>query len=457
MTKQQFIEAIAFYVQKYHKEFGINGNCLSAIISQAVLESAYGTSELAVNANNFFGLKYKSSVSGDNYYIKNATEQRKDGTYYNVNDTKWCKFNSIEEGVIGYYRFTSAARYSNLKQARTDREYLEFIKADGYATSLKYVDNLMNVINSNNLSQYNINKEATGMSNSNLVDYVKISPNKTSPRKDTIKKITIHHMAGNLTVEVCGNVFQPEKRQASANYGIGTDGRVGLYVEEKDRAWTSSSASNDNQAVTIEVANSGGAPEWPVSNSAFDKLIDLCVDICQRNGIDKLVWTGDEKGNLTCHYMFAATACPGPFLKARMSIIADLVNQRLKSTVATVTPPEPQVPQVQQPVIQQPVQKELYRVRKTWSDSNSQIGAYSVLINAKKKADLNPGYYVFNSKGEVVYPAVTASTTKKKSNEEVAAEVLKGLWGNGADRKKRLKDAGYNYSIIQGIVNRLSR
>lgn len=171
--------------------------------------------------------------------------------------------------------------------------------------------------------------EESTMSNSPLVNYVKISPNKTSPRNNKIKKITIHHMAGNLSVETCGNVFAPTSRQASSNYGIGSDGRVGMYVEEKDRAWTSSNADNDNQAVTIEVANNGGAPNWPVSDKAMAKLIELCVDICERNGIEKLNFTGDKSGNLTMHKYFAKTACPGPYLESKFQYIADEVNKRL--------------------------------------------------------------------------------------------------------------------------------
>lgn len=226
------------------------------------------------------------------------------------------------------------------------------------------------------------------MSNSSLVNYTKISPNKTSPRQDSIKKITIHHMAGNLTVEACGNIFAPESRQASANYGIGTDGRVGLYVDEKDRAWTSSNPDNDNQAVTIEVANNSGEPNWTVSDAAFNKLIDLCVDICIRNNIKELIWTGDKNGTLTCHYMFAATACPGPYLKSRMAEIAELVNKRIRSTT-TITIPDSTV---------------TYRVRKSWENVKSQVGAYTILDNAKKAADSNPGYYVFDEGGKIVYP-----------------------------------------------------
>ena len=167
------------------------------------------------------------------------------------------------------------------------------------------------------------------MSNSTLVDYKKISPNSTNPRKGKIKKITIHHMAGNLTVEACGNVFAPSSRQASANYGIGSDGRVGLYVEEKNRAWTSSNADNDNQAVTIEVANDKIGGNWHVSDKALAKLIDLCVDICKRNGIEKLTFTGDAKGNLTMHKYFANTTCPGAYLESKFPYIASEVNKRL--------------------------------------------------------------------------------------------------------------------------------
>ena len=172
------------------------------------------------------------------------------------------------------------------------------------------------------------------MSNSSLVNYTKLSPN-CSKRTAKIDKITIHHMAGNLSVEVCGNVFQPTSRQASSNYGIGTDGRVGMYVEESNRAWTSSNRDNDNRAVTIEVANDGGAPDWHVSDKALEKLIELCVDICKRNGIAKLNYTGDKSGNLTMHKWFAATACPGPYLASKFPYIAEQVNQKL----GAITPP----------------------------------------------------------------------------------------------------------------------
>lgn len=172
------------------------------------------------------------------------------------------------------------------------------------------------------------------MSNSPLVDFTLISPNKTCPRKNKIDTITIHHVAGELSVEAMGNVFKPKSAKASANYGIGTDCRVGMYVEEKDRAWTSSSAANDNRAVTIEVANCETGGQWRVSDEVLEKLIVLCVDICKRNGIEKLNFTGDKTGNLTMHKWFSATLCPGPYLESKFPYIAEEVNKRLSGATS---------------------------------------------------------------------------------------------------------------------------
>ena len=171
--------------------------------------------------------------------------------------------------------------------------------------------------------------------NSPLVDYVKISPNSSNPRNQPISVITIHHMAGNLSVEACGNVFSTTERQASSNYGIGSDGRVGMYVEEANRSWCSSNRENDHKAVTIEVANDDtSSGSWHVSDAALAKLIDLCVDICQRNGIPRLNFTGDKTGNLTMHKWFAPTLCPGPYLESKFPYIAEQVNLRLTESAS---------------------------------------------------------------------------------------------------------------------------
>lgn len=150
MTQQQFIDKAAKLVQIYAPKYGIEVN--SPAIAQCCLESAFGTSELAVNAFNFTGLKYKESIA-DGIYHKRGSEQRPDGSYVS-SDMKWCKFNSFERGIEGYFKFINNSRYANLKGVKDPKRYLELIKADGYATSLKYVDNLMAVINKYDLTKY---------------------------------------------------------------------------------------------------------------------------------------------------------------------------------------------------------------------------------------------------------------------------------------------------------------
>lgn len=171
------------------------------------------------------------------------------------------------------------------------------------------------------------------MSNSGLVNYIRISPNRTIPRNRTIKNIVIHHMAGNLTVETCGNVFAPSSRRASSNYGIGSDGRVGMYVEEKDRAWTTGNQI-DHSSVTIEVADDVIGNGWHSSDKAMNKLVELCADICRRNGIAKLNYTGGKSGNLLMHKWYQATDCPGAYLESKFPWIASEVNKRLSGNTA---------------------------------------------------------------------------------------------------------------------------
>lgn len=177
------------------------------------------------------------------------------------------------------------------------------------------------------------------MSNSSLVSYTQISPNKSSPRKYAITRVTIHCVVGQVTVQSLGGVFAPSSRQASSNYGIGKDGKVGMYVEEKDRSWCSSNADNDNRAVTIEVASDTYAP-YKVTNAAYSALLDLVTDICRRNGKTKILWFGDKNKTLayqpksnemvmTVHRWFANKSCPGDYLYNLHDEIAAEVNKRL--------------------------------------------------------------------------------------------------------------------------------
>ena len=173
------------------------------------------------------------------------------------------------------------------------------------------------------------------MSNSPLVSYIKISPNKTVPRNHAIDTITIHCVVGQLSVEQIGNVFAPASVQASSNYGIGFNGRIGMYVEEKDRSWCSSNRDNDHRAITIECACDLNHP-YAINDAVYNSLINLCVDICQRNGIKELKWKADksligkvEEQNMTVHRWFANKACPGDYIYNRLGEIAFKVNQKL--------------------------------------------------------------------------------------------------------------------------------
>lgn len=181
-------------------------------------------------------------------------------------------------------------------------------------------------------------------SNSPLVNYKRISPNKTVNRKHKIDTITIHCVVGQCSVETLGNIFAPTRRRASSNYGIGPDGRIGMYVEEKDRSWCSSNSSNDHRAITIEVASDRTAP-YKINDAAYKSLVKLCADICKRNGIKELKWKADksligqvDKQNMTVHRWFTATACPGDYIYSHLGQIANEVNAILKPQVAQNKP-----------------------------------------------------------------------------------------------------------------------
>lgn len=285
------------------------------------------------------------------------------------------------------------------------------------------------------------------MSNSSLVSYTKLSPNHSGQRTHSIDRITPHCVVGQLSAEsICG-CFTSTSRQASCNYGIGTDGKIALCVEEKNRSWCSSSNANDQRAVTIECASDLKEP-YAMNSKVYASLVNLCVDICKRNGKSKLLWLGDKdktlnyspKSNemvLTVHRWFANKSCPGNWLYARLGDLATEVTKKLggssdSSSTTTTT-------------------DTLYRVRKTWADSKSQLGAYKVLANAKKKADENPGYSVFDENGKVVYSgkSTTTTTTFTPYLVRVTADVLNIRKGAGTNygTNGAIRDKGV-YTIV---------
>ena len=247
--------------------------------------------------------------------------------------------------------------------------------------------------------------------NSSLVSYTKLSPNHSGQRTHSIDRITPHCVVGQCSVETLGNIFLPTSRQASCNYGIGVDGRVGMYVEEKNRSWCSSSNANDQRAVTIECASDTTEP-YAFKDVVYQTLITLCTDICKRNGKSKLLWLGDKDKTLsyepksdemvlTVHRWFANKSCPGSWMYARMGDLAAKVTAQLGGGASEDT--ETEYPEK--------LTEGYYRVRKAWSDSKSQKGAYKILSNAKKCADANPGYSVFDNNGVNIYTPNTSTQT----------------------------------------------
>ena len=237
-----------------------------------------------------------------------------------------------------------------------------------------------------------------GFSNSPLATVKLISPNKTVGRNHAIDTITIHCFVGQVTAKRGCEVFQPSSKGASCNYVVGYDGSIGLCVEEKDRSWCTggykkvngiSGSSNDYQAVTIEVACEAKHP-YAITEKAMAALIELCTDICRRNGIKKLLWSGDKnlvgnpaKQNLTVHRWFANKACPGDYIYQRLGDIAAKVNAKLGATGAAPVQPSA------------PVSSVPYKVRITATDLRIRKGPgtnTAIVQNA-----ITPGVYTIVS------------------------------------------------------------
>lgn len=282
------------------------------------------------------------------------------------------------------------------------------------------------------------------MSNSPLVSYTKLSPNHSGQRTHSIDRITPHCVVGQCSVETLGNIMYPTSRQASCNYGVGPDGRVGMYVEEKNRSWCSSSNANDQRAVTIECASDTTHP-YDMNDKVYNTLIELCTDICRRNGKKKLLWFADKNKSLnyvpaademvlTVHRWFANKSCPGDWLYSRLGDVAAKGTANLSSTASTTTPSTSKTTEE--------VAKEA--IAGKWGNGED------------RKNRLTAAGYDYSAVQKKVNELMGAKTTvPSKSIHELAREVIAGKWGNGEDRKNRLTAAGHNYSEIQNRVNEL--
>lgn len=247
----------------------------------------------------------------------------------------------LKELTEGYKGVLDTLKTASDVQTASDSVLLNFERPADQSTTVK---NKRAGYGQNYYKKYAATASTPGkggntMSNSSLVSYTKLSPNHSGQRTHAIDRITPHCVVGQCSVETLGNIFLPTSKEASCNYGIGTDGRVLLCVEEKNRSWCSSSNENDQRAVTIECASDDSAP-YAFKDVVYRKLIDLCVDICKRNGKKKLLWLGDKAKTLnyspksdemvlTVHRWFANKSCPGDWMYARMGDLASKVTAQL--------------------------------------------------------------------------------------------------------------------------------
>lgn len=324
------------------------------------------------------------------------------------------------------------------------------------------------------------------MSNSSLVTCTVKSPNHSGKRTHAVDRITPHCVVGQLSASAIGGCFASTSRQASCNYGIGTEGGVCLVVDETNRSWCSSSNANDQRAITIECASDKTDP-YTMNSTVYNKLLDLCEDICKRYKKKKLLWFTDKSERnsyepasdemvLTVHRDYANKSCPGDWLYNRLGDVAAKVTARLGGAKAE-TPGSGDA-------------KTLYRVQcgafsqkanadKMLKDIKAkgvdafitqvgnlykvQVGAYSKKENAEnqlaKMKSLGYDCFITTNSGK----QVLANTSVKKSNAEIAKEIYNGTcsdsrwntWDSGDTRKERLKAAGYNPSEVQKEVNKL--
>ena len=448
-SEQEFIEYVAPFAQNVCKRFGFY--LPSVLIAQACKEVGYAIPSYwdnpgvrgLVEENNMVGIKRDllnpswvdiglSVWNGK--YLSKKTPEVYGGVPVTITDD-FRIYDNVEQSFADYLCFMRWGGYSvgnpkyypDIKDVKDPARLIYIVHQKGYATGPTYASGVCALIKKHGMTKYD-NLDGiepskyypAGMPeeksvNSPLVSYTKLSLNNSGQRNHSIDRITPHCVVGQMQIEdLLGWLAQPSTK-ASANYGIGKDGRIGLGVPENIRSWCSSSSANDNRAVTIECASDKTHP-YAFNDKVYQSLINLCVDICKRNGKKKLLWLGDKDKTLnyqpaademvlTVHRWFAAKACPGDWLYERLGDLAETVTKALGgSSVPSGSDPTEGV-------------KKLYRV---------QVGAYKERANAERKlrqisatgtdcfiTDLQEGYY-----------RVQCGAYSVKQNAEIKASAL---------------------------------
>lgn len=387
------------------------GILASLTAAQAILESGWGRSELAVKANNLFGIK--GSYNGQSYTVK--TKEYVNGKWIMV-DAAFRKYPSWQEGVNDHsHKFLTMDRYANLRGCKDYKLACKYVYEDGYATGIDYTPKLIQIIERYKL--YEWDKEVTG---SEVVTMAKKSSlatlsvdfgnNLSNARTQKVTKITPHHMAVITTDPArVAKVHLQGSRQASANYYI-AGGKICSGVSEDRRAWTSSSSWNDQQAITFEVANCSGDPDWKVSDQDYQALVKLCADVCNRYGIIPH-YDGTKNGTITVHRLYSNTGCPGRYL---MNKIASLQFEKdILAAMGKINTPSSSTPQPS------PQTTKIYRV---------QVGAFRDKKNADACAEtmkrLGEKVYIATENG--LYKVQVGAYSIKK-NADAHVEKLKAI------------------------------
>ena len=468
-SEKEYLDQIIEPARKACRRYGY---LPSVLIAQACLENGYGIPSYWDNPeivclmkyNNMVGIKTELlnkswvdiglSVWPGSSIIKNTPEQY--GNRIVTIKDSFRIYDNPEQSFADFLCFlTWASNYGPGGTPKYGQEILSMkdpvaliwgVSARGYATGQTYAPNVLRIINKHNLRKYD---DLTGVeptkytpkawkeeskvtySNSPLAAYVRYSPNNSGPRTHSIDRITPHCYVGQVSVEDMGGWLCNPAAGASANYGIGADGRVGLYVPESKRSWCSSSSANDQRAVTIECASDKTEP-FAFRDAAYQTLINLCVDICKRNEKTRLIWIPDkdkalsytpkdDEMLLTVHRWFAPKSCPGTWMIARMGDLAKRVTQALDPTTDTIGPSTAPTTDTTAPTTE-----ESYRV---------QAGAYKVKANAVLQA------------GKLKAAGFPALIVGPEDGSWIVQCGVFRIRENAKALKKKIKDAGFSALI----------
>lgn len=473
MTKEQrFIEDIASYIKKYAKNYNIK--IVSPIIAQACLESAYGTSELATYAHNYFGLKYRPNrcPSACGIYYKIGSEQNADGTYVS-SAMQWMKFSNMEQGVIGYFDFINNATYANLKNVTNPKTYLENIKKDGYATSLNYVNNLMNVIHTWDLTKYDFQEtEENKMIIAIDAGHASNTAGKRTPdgyREHWINVKTAYYCEQALrrhnldTIRIAWDdldatndkeVSLAQRQKLIKNAGAIISISCHANAHGNGAQWTSAKGvetlihsdptkAKDSRKLA-ELVQKYMAQGTAQTNRGV-KLQNLAMCNCINMGTKAsiLIETGFMTNEYEANLLKTDAFCKEQGEQAAHGICEYLGIHFIANDTTTSETQSTSTP------------KQLYRVRKSWNDAKSQIGAYSNLETAKKVC--KSGYSVFDSNGNKVYP-ITSSTVVTQPVTATNDEIKKiQTWLNKTYNFNLKVDGIFGMNSMNALIKAVQR